>query len=203
MADREALYQILDYILNKATSDELGVIAEALKRRTSQHRGLGGIDPRGMAERMAKNVKEQLGKLGDIGEIARKMVTDMIREKEPGISDRDLEVLLDTWLPGTRSDARSRGEPSAPDAAAAGATSADTTSPAGLAPDVLVTMVSQFVAGSQGTLSEQEQRELPKGWREQYWESFPHPVRELINEHLHGRLGEVEFWQHLVKSLEL
>ena len=190
MADREALYQILDYILNTATSDELAVIAEALKRRASERRSLGGIDPRGMAESMARNVKEQLGKLGDIGEIARKMVTDMIREKEPGISDRDLEVLLDTWLPGTRSGASPAPEHSREDSGV-------------VPPDVLITMVSQFVAEAQGTLSEEDRRELPRGWREQYWESFPRPVRALIDEHLHGRLGEVEFWRRLVTSLNL
>jgi len=197
MADREALYQILDYILNKATSDELSVIGEALKRRTAEHRTLGGIDPRGMAESMARNVKEQLSKLGDIGEIARKMVTDMIREKEPEISDHDLQVLLDTWLPGTRN----RGQDGSP-AVTPGAEGA-AEGAAEFPPDVLVTMISQFVAGSQGTLSPQDLRELPKDWREQFWESFPHPVRTLIDEHLHGRLNEVEFWQRVVASLNL
>lgn len=190
MADREALYHILDYILNKATSDELGVIGEALKRRASERKVLGGIDPRGLAENMARNVKAQLEGIGDIDTIARKMVTDLIRQKEPGISDENLQVLLDNWLPGTKSGA-------AGDAAQ--------TPPAGTAlpPDVLITMVSQFVAESRGTLTEQERRELPPGWKERYWETFSHPVRALIDEHLHGRLAEVEFWQRLVVSLGL
>jgi hypothetical protein len=189
MADREALYHVLDYILNKATTDELGVISEALNRRASERRGLGGIDPRGMAESMARNVKEQLGKLGDVGSIARKMVTDMIREKEPGIGDEELKVLLDSWLPGTRSGGTAEGVPTAQ-------------SNAPVPPDVLVTMVSQFVAEARGTLSDSERSELPRGWRERYWESFTHPIRELIDAHLHGRLGEVEFWQQLLGSFD-
>jgi hypothetical protein len=188
MADRETLYHILDYILNKASSDELGVISEALKRRSAEHRSLGGIDPRGMAESMAKNVKQQLGRLGDIGEIARKMVADIVREKEPGITDEELEVLLNTWLPGTRMPVGEMREP-------------PPESEQSVPPDVLITMVSQFLAACTGTMTADERRELPEDWRERYWERFPHDVRELIDAHLGGGLGEVEFWRLLVASV--
>lgn len=190
MADRETLYHILDYILNKATSDELGVISEALKRRSAERRSLGGIDPRGMAESMARNVRDQLGRLGDIGGIARKMVADIIREKEPGITDEELKVLLDTWLPGTRAPGRAMDEP-------------PQESEESVPPDVLITMVSQFLAATTGTMTADERHDLPEDWRERYWERFPHPVRDLIDAHLGGGLGEVEFWRRLVQSVGL
>jgi hypothetical protein len=195
MADKEALYQILDYILNQATTDELQVISEALKRRASDRKMLGGLDPRSMAESMARNVKEQVAKMGDIGEIARKMVADMIRQKEPGISQKDLEVLLNHWLPGTR---RAESGPTpGPEARQPPGMQG------GTPPDLLISRVSQFIGASRGTLSAGERSELPAGWREQYWESFPHSVRELVNAHLEGHLDEVEFWQHILAAVGL
>ena len=71
-----------------------------------------------------------------------------------------------------------------------------------MAPDVLVTMISQYVSARQGTLPRQEQDKLPRNWQSQYWESFPDKVRGQIREHLSGRLSEVEFWNSVISSLD-
>ena len=196
MSSEEPLYTVIEYILNRASSAELEVIAEAVKRRQSPGKGLGGISPRGMAENVAKKVKQQLGGMLDVRAISRQIVTDLIRQKEPNISDKELEVLLNTWLPGTtlgRGEAAQAAEP-----AGQGQEQAQ----AGKAPDVLVTMISQYVSARQGTLSRKEQDELPKNWQSQYWESFPDKIRGLIREHLNGRLNEVEFWDSIISSLD-
>ncbi len=196
MSCEEPLYSVIEFILNRASSEELDVIAEAVKRRQHPGKGLGGISPRGMAERVAGKVKEQLGGMLDVRSISRQIVTDLIRQKEPNISDRDLEVLLDNWLPGT---ARARRQEAQSEQQAE--QNQDPTQRR-LAPDVLVTMISQYVAARQGTLPREEQDKLPKNWQSRYWESFPDKVRGRIREYLNGRLTEVQFWDSVISSLD-
>jgi hypothetical protein len=195
MSSEEPLYSVIEFILNRASSAELEVIAEAVKRRQHPGKGLGGISPRGMAENVAEKVKQQLGGMLDVKTISRQIVTDLIRQKEPNISDRELEVLLDNWLPGT---AHAREE--APPAEQSGPNREQANDR--MAPDVLVTMISQYVASRQGTLPEDEQDKLPKNWQSRYWESFPDKIRGRIREHLNGRLTEVEFWDSVISSLD-
>lgn len=196
MSREEPLYTVIEFILNRASSAELEVIAEALKRRQHPGKGLAGINPRGMAENVAEKIKQQLGGMLDVHAIARQIVTDLIRQKEPNISDPELEVLLDNWLPGTAGPRRETEQP-------AGRAEQDEESPPQqIAPDVLVNMISQYVSARRGTLRREEQDKLPKNWQSLYWESFPDTIRGRIREHLNGRLDEVEFWDSVISSLD-
>jgi hypothetical protein len=186
MSSDEPLYSVIEFILNKATSVQLEVIAEALKRRQKPGKELGGISPRGMAENMAQQVNEQLGGVLDMHTISRQIVSDLIRRKEPNISDEELEGLLKNWLPGS------------------GAPEPEPTEEPGqekIPPDLLITMVSQYVSARRGTLSPQEQGELPENWQNRYWESFPEQLRAQIRAHLSGQLSEVDFWDSVISSL--
>ena len=196
MSREEPLYSVIEFILNRASSEELEIIAEAVKRRRKPGKGLGGFSPRGMAENVAGKVKEQLGGMLDVRTISRQIVTDLIRQKEPNISDRDLGVLLDNWLPGT---ARARRQATQ---SAEQAEQSQEPTQRRMAPDVLVTMISQYVTARQGTLPREEQDKLPKNWQSRYWESFPDKVRGRIREYLNGRLTEVQFWDSVISSLE-
>lgn len=177
MTPDDPLYSILDYILNRATSAELEAIGEALKRRQQPRKGLGGISPRGMAERVAKTVGEQLGGMLDVNQMARKIVADLIRAKEPGIGERELAVLLDNWLP--QSGKKRDQTP----------------------PDVMITMVSQYVDAHRGTLPPEQARQLPQDWQKRYWESFTPELRTLIEGFLGGRVDEVEFWSKVIAGV--
>jgi hypothetical protein len=184
MSSDEPLYSVIEFILNRATSDQLEVIAEAVKRRQKPGKGLGGFSPRSMAENMAEKVKQQLGGMLDVQAISRQIVSDLIRQKEPNISDDELEVLLKNWLPGsTRTDVEQTAEQEK------------------ISPDLLITMVSQYVSARQGTLSQQEQAQLPENWQSRYWESFPEHIRAQIRAHLSGQLNEVDFWDSVISSL--
>lgn len=184
----DPLYYVIDFILNKATSAELEVIAEALKRRTADSKGSGGFSPRSMARSMAQNIQKQLGESLSIGKISRKIVSDLIRNKEPGISDEKLEILLNKWLPGTA------GRQQAPGSGQA----RDQETP----PDVLVSRVTTYLEAELGALDEREAGELPEGWKAQYWESFPPAVRALIEQRLQDKIDEVAFWEQLVAVLQ-
>jgi hypothetical protein len=177
MADREKVFEVLDFILNRASSGELAVIQEALKRRRGGS-ALGGLNPVGLAQNLAREIQGQLDASFDIQQVSRKIVADLIRRQEPNIKEKELEVLLDTWLP---SGARERQE--APP------------------PDVLLTMISQYVSFRQGRLPDAEQRELPEDWTEKYWHSFPEAVRLLITRLRNGQCDEVTFWRDIIASL--
>lgn len=191
MSPEDPLYAVLDFILNRATSAQLEVIAEALKRRQKPGKGLGGFSPRGMAENVAAKITEQLGGMLDVPTIARQIVTDLIRQKEPNISDEELEVLLKNWLPGpARRDEERLGEQMREQATET------------VPPDLLITMVSQYVSARRGTLSKQEQDKLPENWQSRYWESFSERLRAQIRAHLNGRLNEVDFWDSVISSID-
>ncbi len=175
----QALYEVVNYILNQATSAELEVIAAALQRRREDSRGKHS-SPMGMARSMASRVQEQLGKALDVGNISRKIVADMVRKKQPGISDKELETLLDNWLPSS---------------------AADSGKPRELPPDVLVSMVAQYVGARQGSLSAEERRELPEDWERRYRDAFPPTVRRLIARFLAGEMDEVAFWEGVLGGL--
>jgi hypothetical protein len=178
MADRDKMFEVLDFILNHASFGELEVIQEALKRRRGS-RALGGLNPVGLAQRLAREVQGQLDASFDIQQVSRKIVGDMIRQQEPNIKEEDLEVLLDIWLP---SGARERQGPPPP--------------------DVLITMISRYVSWKQGRLTEAEQQELGAGWEEPCWQAFPDRVKLLITRFLKGETDEVSFWREIVSGLD-
>jgi hypothetical protein len=177
MSPDDPLYAILDYILNRATTGELAAIGEALKRRQQPKKGLGGISPRGMAETVAKTVRTQLGGMLDVHQVARKIVADLIRDKEPNIGERELAVLLDSWLP--EPGKRAKNAP----------------------PDVMLTMVSHYVSAHNGSLSAEQLKQLPQGWQSRYWEAFSPDLRALIEAFLAGRIGEVDFWSRVIAGV--
>jgi hypothetical protein len=182
MDPNDPLYTVLDFILNQATTAQLEVIGEALKRRTADSPpGKEGLNPRRMAQRLSRNIVKQLGASLDVPQIARRIVRDLIKSKEPNIQDREVEVLLDNWLPGTR-------QPAAPSES--------------LPPDALATMVATFLASERGTLCLEESRDLPADWRERYWQSFPPEVREAIEELRRGEIDEARFWAGLIGRLQ-
>jgi hypothetical protein len=186
MSSDDPLYFVIDFILNKATSAELEVVAEAFKRRTADAKGFGGLSPRSMARNVARNIEKQLGTSLDAGNIARKIVSDLVRQKEPAISEEELEVLLNNWLPGqARRQQAQRPAQTQPST-----------------PDLLVSKVATYLAAEFGNLSEQETRELPADWKARYWELFPVPVRALIQERLQNRIAEIAFWERLIASLQ-
>jgi len=173
------LYEILDFILNKADSSELEAVRKALERRLGKSGGLSrlGIDPRSMAEETAKTIADQTTWSAEyVRSMVRDFAGDIIRRNAPELANGDVETLLDTWV--------SEAEPSEKD----------------LPPDLLKTMVKQFIAYSTGVMSASEQitlnEEMPN-WTEKYWKNFPENVRRLVSLFLTGKLEEERFLEYL------
>jgi hypothetical protein len=172
--------EILEYILRHATRHELDLVGEALRKRREREStlGLGQIDVNQMARTMAEDIEKQMGIGGDsVHEMSRRLVADMIRREKPEIPERELQTLLNQWVPG-RSGKKSGGMPR----------------------EMLLAMISQFVAYSMGEVSEQDKKQFPAGWHKKYWEAFPPEIQLLIRDYILGKIGKNQFWKGIGES---
>jgi hypothetical protein len=182
MADPE-LVRTLDYILNRCGEKALDAVSAAVvrRRRDLTMFGAGAIDPKRMAEAMTKQIN-----MGASIEGLRKTIQDMavriIRKEAPELSDEQIAELTRAWIPS--GEARKENLPR----------------------ELLGTMITQFVAYSQGTMGEAEDRALRNemgGWPERYWKVFPQVIRLIITDYLNGVFGEDEFNRKIGTALAL
>ena len=195
--DEVKLYELVDFILNRADSQELDVIRAALRRRESpaESRGAGfkpdspmGIDIDLMARNAASSVNEQLGtSQKQIRDMVTGFVRDMIQKEAPEISENQLNNLLEEWVPkpGQKKAAGKAKNP--------------------LPSDVYYSMIRQFVSFSTGAMTVSEENalklEIPD-WHSRYWEKFSPGVRRLVSLFLKGALNSDDFWQGISSELE-
>jgi hypothetical protein len=168
---------VIEFILQHATKQELQFVGEALRRRMEREStlGLGQVDVNRMAREMAQGLEKKMG-LGEdmIGPMSRRLVADMIRIEQPGISEADLQKLLDQWVPGS-AQRKQRKE--------------------ALPREMVLAMITQFAAYSTGEMSEQEKAQFPDGWYNKYWDAFSPDIQKLLREYIHGRIGKNDFWK--------
>jgi len=190
---RSELEAVLDYILNKADQGEFEVIAKACERRRrdmGKYAGLGGLNPGALAGKMAASVQQGVdSSLNGLRDTVRDYVARIVRQKEPGASDEQIEALLDECLPD-RSTAASEAPSGGAD----------------LPPEAVAMMVRDFCDYSMGLMPPSKQQELWEGipnWQDAYWASFPPEVRAFVKARLEGRLQEDEFWSAVFGLLGL
>jgi hypothetical protein len=168
---------VLDFILNKATAEELMGIEMALEKRKKNHPlSLKDIDFEKMAKDMASKISQSFNV--DVKAMARRIVTQLILEKEPNISEEHLEKLLDYYVPEKKK----------------------TTLPK----ELLLVMIQHFIDYSLGKMPKSQIEELKKSapnWYEKYWNAFPLSVRVLIADFLKGKMDSYEFWHEVEKIL--
>ena len=96
----------MDYILNKAGERELEVIKEALKRRIEKrsHSPMG-IDINRVAHDSGRSLREQVASSREyIRDTVKDFVVRTIKQEAPGISEHDLNVLMEQWVPDPDKD---------------------------------------------------------------------------------------------------
>ncbi|MCB1172058.1 MAG: hypothetical protein KDK39_00760 [Leptospiraceae bacterium] len=153
--------KILDFILNQAREEDLDLIDAALKRR-GRAIDAAAIDFRSMAEQITSRFDFEMP---DFHGMSRDMVKNIILENVEQISARDLEILLDHYVPRTREQ---------PVASAADK---------GLEPALLQKMLQQFISFSLGRMPGSEDsalRQQMPDWPERYWNSFDEPTKAWI-----------------------
>jgi hypothetical protein len=202
--DDAELYDIVDYILNRAGDAELEVIIKAVQRRTKdQGKGPMGLNPERMAKTVAHNINEQMGaSIDQVRGMVRDFVTDIIRKEAPDISEEHLEALLKEWVPGAMGGRGGSVEAEPP--GTAGREGETEKSYSGEKKEILLAMIKQFITYSTGAMSvtekEKLRREIPD-WQQKYWQKFPERVRRLINLFLKGKIGLESCWESIEEEL--
>lgn len=190
---KSELQALVDIILNKASQMEFEVIAKACERRRQdigRFSSLGGFNPNAMATQMASSVQEGVASsMEGLRSTVREYVARIVRQKEPGASDEEIEALLDQVLPD-RTEAKPDDD--------------SDTMTSGLPPEALAIMVRDFCDFSLGMMPPSKQQELweqIQNWQDAYWKTFGPELRAFIKARLEGRLPEDEFWSAVFSIL--
>ena len=183
MAD-PGLVQALDYILNHSDEASIEVLAEAVVRRRrnmSVFSAVGNMpDPQRMANDITKKINEGLGTgIESMRQTVREMIFRIIREHAPELSEEQMNILCEAWLPQ------------------GGAVSEDGSA---LPTDVMLSMIEQFVSFSHGQMQKSVDENLRKelgAWPERYWKAFPQIIRQLITDYLKNKISEKDFYNKI------
>lgn len=157
---------LLDRFLRNATVEEMEELYRLLDERDRKQKdsfGLNGkLDLDSMAKNMSKQIQEQLGMANlNMKKMARDLVVQMALQYNPDISERELNVIVNQMVPDSSSSVVAKNLP----------------------PDLLMTMVMQFVETDINTGME---------WKKRYWEVFPKEIKLGIAGFLSGDIGKDE-----------
>jgi len=174
------LLQTLDYILNKSDAASIDAIAEAVVRRKRDltiFNSVGNIpDPQKMTKEITAQINAGIGgSLESMKKSVQDMINNILKEHAPELDEKQREELCQAWLPD-RAEKKS--------------------SSSGLPPDVLLSMIEQFISFSHGEMKESVDKNLREkigAWPERYWNSFPPVVQQIITDYLKDKINEKDF----------
>ena len=133
---------IVDDFFQNATPEEIQEFNRLIEERKKRKPIFGSMDINGIASGFADRIKEQIGFTSEnVSKMARGIVREMIFQYDPNISEEEIEILLDHWVPGQPKNNEKR-----------------------IPNDALAAMVSQFVAYGSGELTEEQLKQFPEGW---------------------------------------
>jgi len=189
MADLE-LVQTLDYILNKSNAASIEVLAEAVVRRRRDlmiFDTVGNIpDPQKMSKEITEKINAGIGGgVESMKKSVQEMILKILKEHAPELNDKQRNELCQAWMP----DGIGKN-----------------TSNSALPPDVLLSMIEQFISFSHGEMKESVDKSLRDemgAWPERYWNGFPPVVRQIITEYLKNKTTDKEFKSKICIALGL
>jgi hypothetical protein len=132
-----------------------------------------------MAESMTRQINTGAS-IDGLRQTIMDMAVRIIRQEAPELSDEQIAQLTRAWIPSAQEGDLPR--------------------------DLLLSMIEQFVAFSQGNMGKAEDGELRKelgSWPERYWKAFPQVVRLIITDYLNGGLSENDFNRKIGTALAL
>ncbi len=190
---KEELYRVVEAILNQSTSADLEVIEKAIERRRGNDPSkLFGFEPGRLAGEVASGINEQVS---GSREMIRRSVVDyvekMIRSQAPELTDAQVSELMAAWMPSSAPPRKARSGQSRGKQTGRSAGSASK-----IPPELLETMVRQFIDYSLGLLDRKQIESLEEemgDWQTRYWELFPGDLRELIALFLKGAIEQEDF----------
>lgn len=193
--EKQELIFVLDYILNKAAEKELEVIHEALiKASNSKKRGfLSGINPELMAKQMSDSINQSIKfSLEGVRNTVRNFAEDILKNEAPELSQEQLNVLIDSWLPASDS-----GNVKDLHLAKNGKVN-------GIPSSVLYEMIFQFVSYGTGEMPSEKAAELKNSigdWQVKYWERFPQQIKVEIKNFIEGNTTLQEFKNNIINLI--
>ena len=178
MADQR-LVQALDYILNHSDESTIEVLAEAVVRRRRNMTVFSAIgnmpDPKRMADEITEKINEGLGSgIETMRQSIREMIFRIIREHAPELTEQQMGILCEAWLPEKAGAGKENAVPQ----------------------DVMLSMADQFVSFSHGTMQKSVDENLRNemgAWPERYWNAFPPVVRQIISDYLKNKITEKDY----------
>lgn len=175
--DRRSEYiKLLDYILHRATVEEIRGIEMALERRRSElPAGVADLDFQKMASQISSRIGHSLD--FDVKGMTKRLVVEMILQQYPDISDEELQALVDRFVP---EEGRRHSEGLQ------------------LSRDLRISMLDQFIRYSTGRMPAKELNELKSAapnWVELYWNAFSPRHRALLGQLLKGEIDTDDFWR--------
>jgi len=160
---------LLNRFLRNATIEEMEELYRLLdekEKRDKKIPGLNGkLDLESMAKNMPRQIQEQLGTANlNIKKMARDLVVQLALQHKPDISEKELNAIVNQMVPDSKRSSIADKLP----------------------PDLLMTMVLQFVETDINTGLE---------WKKRYWEVFPDEIKSGIAGFLSGDIGKVELFR--------
>jgi len=170
--------KILEDYIKSATPEERKELNRLLDSREKKSmddfktQGLN-MDVNKLAKNMSRQINEQLG-MADINikKMAKDLVVQMALQHKPDITQKELSALVNQMVPEKKNDDILKRIP----------------------PEVLKSMIVQFVSYSTGSMPEKEKSQLPDGWAKKYWEVFSQDIRDLITMYLKNGIDNRNFW---------
>ncbi|MCL2265303.1 MAG: hypothetical protein FWC22_04595 [Treponema sp.] len=174
------LFQALDYILNRSNEASIEALTEAVVRRRRDltvFNAVGNMpDPQKMAGDITNRINAGIsGGINAMRESVQEMIVHLLKEHAPELNSKQIKELCEAWLPS-----------------AAGSKNEDSSLP----PDVVLSMIEQFISFSQGEMSESVDKNLREemgAWPQRYWNSFSPVVRRIITDYLKDKIPQKDF----------
>jgi len=198
MANQE-LVKTLDFILNRCNEQDIEAVAAAVVRRRRDIAMFGSMPVAPDPHRLAAELTAQLDIKGNIESLknsVRDYAIRIIKQQAPELTDKQIEELTRSWIPGKQSFPSKQSFPGKQN------TSSENTVPQ----DLLASMIDQFVSFSLGRMEEEEDKALRSEigpWPDKYWKSFPQVIRLLITDFLKGEIEESEFNTRIGLALQM
>jgi hypothetical protein len=169
------LVKVLDFILNRCDESSIEVVAAAVVRRRRDLSAFGSMKIPD-AKQFAQTISSQINigaSIEGMQQTVRDMAIRIIRQEAPELTDEQINHLASSWIPSASKEKKSS-----------------------LPPELLMNMIDQFVAYSDGSMSDAEEKSLRSqmgDWPERYWKAFPNVICLIIREYLNGEISETEY----------
>jgi hypothetical protein len=184
LAGKNELKWAVDYISRRMSPGEIELVKGAIERRVERETA-PSLKPSGQnhgASDIINSLQKQMEGIADsVRKTARMAAADLILTSVPDIPDEHLNVLLDEWVPV--SDTYKMGDR--------------------VPPEMMYSMVDQFVAYSLGKIPEEDLNDFPQGWATKYWDVFPEYIKRFTGLFLLGKIEGDLFWKKIADYLKV